>query len=55
MKHTVNTTKENVKGYPGAVARCSCGWEAAWIYDDKSAESDGASHLRVHSREEVMQ
>ena len=42
--HEVVTTDEVVRGHPGTVARCSCGWISRWWVRDGSAESDAHQH-----------
>lgn len=49
--HDVITTDEEVRGRPGTVARCSCGWVSHWGIRDGSAESDAHHHLMIHDSE----
>lgn len=46
-EHKVTSTDEQVRGYPGTVARCECGWSSAWAVQDGSAESDANRHMRA--------
>lgn len=50
-KHSVTSTDQNVRGYPGTVARCICGWSDAWAVRDGSAEEAGHSHLMAYDPE----
>lgn len=52
-KHEVVITDEIVRGGPGTVARCSCGWVSAWGVQDGSAEADAARHLRLRKEFEA--
>lgn len=42
--HLVVTTDEVVRGRPGTVSRCTCGWKSAWGVQDGSAEADAHGH-----------
>lgn len=44
-EHEVKTEDTQVRGYPGTVATCRCGWRSAWAVRDGSAESDANQHM----------
>lgn len=44
-EHRITSTDEMVRGYPGTVARCSCGRQFAWGVRDGSAEADAHAHM----------
>ena len=45
IKHAITSTDEIVRGRPGTVARCACGWSTHWGIRDGSAEADGHEHM----------
>lgn len=49
--HSVTTSDTTVRGRPGTVAECSCGWRSAWGVRDGSAESDAHHHRMVHDED----
>ena len=46
--HTTTCTDQMVRGYPGTVARCTCGWSDAWGIPDGSAEASAYEHSKTH-------
>lgn len=44
-EHNVRSDDVTVRGNPGTVASCACGWSSSWGIRDGSAESDGHSHM----------
>lgn len=49
--HSVTTADTTVRGHPGTVAKCSCGWKSAWGVRDGSAESDAHHHRLDHDED----
>lgn len=45
--HTVDSRDATVRGYPGTVSTCTCGWRSEWAVRDGSAESDAHGHMRA--------
>ena len=43
--HGITAEDTMVRGYPGTIARCLCGWDTAWSVRDGSAEADGHAHV----------
>ena len=43
-EHGITTNDETVRGHPGTVATCTCGWRSSWGVRDGSAESDAHDH-----------
>lgn len=50
-EHTTTTVDGDVRGYPGTIATCSCGWRDAWAVMDGSAESSAHFHRLSHDPE----
>ena len=50
-EHSMTTKDEIVRGRPGTVATCTCGWRSAWGIQDGSAECDAHDHKMSHDPE----
>lgn len=44
-EHDITSEDTTVRGRPGTVARCLCGWSSSWGVQDGSAEADGHNHM----------
>lgn len=51
VKHETTCTDEQVRGYRGTIARCTCGWSDAWALQGGNAEASAAKHMRENDPE----
>lgn len=52
-EYVVTCTDERVRGNPGTVARCTCGWEDAWGIQEGNAEASAHFHYLWHYPEKA--
>jgi hypothetical protein len=54
VKHGITSVDQLVRGHPGTVVTCLCGWQDAWGVSDGSAEASGHEHMLSRDPEYVI-